>query len=653
MKAEKKNYYFTKILECLLENELVTTKVISESVKISEKTTRTKISEINEYLINNDLGMILKKPRIGNWLEADDNQRSRIRQLIYNNEELLTIQDGDERVYDVLSYIFKNRKKEIITTTKLANHLYLSTPTVLKVLKDCEKYLNEYNVQLKNTRNDGIIIIFNESNYRNVLKKVIMRNPQAKLIEKNIMDILPGIQIDAVKRIMLDVENEWKFEFSDESFYEILVYYCMAIHRCNKGTFKIDTKDFSVIEQYQEYTFAKAIFEKIEKEFNLKFSHLEIHFLVIQILCSRFLGEEVDFENKEIVKRYDAKLIDFTSELIDMASRILEVDLTQDVTLRNSLLNHLRSTIFRMEYGKATSNSLIYFIKNEYKHLFRKMWSTSVLFEKYFNFKITEDELGFICLYIQAALERKKQEYKLLIISNQSNSTSQFMIQKIQKMYPEIMEVKVTGAHDFDITRYDDYSIILSMVELQKSDRRVLYVPELINDEWIHTLSRKINELSLVLDGDKNNFDPVCHMLFDPELIFLNLKCDDKEELLKIMSKRMASKGFVSEEFFRSVIEREDVTTTEIGNGIALPHGSQFYVNEPKVAIAILDKAIVWDREEVDVVFLLAMRMVEQEESKQAQTFYRQYVSLVETNEKIQKLKDMQTNLDLYRYLIR
>ena len=84
MKLEKRNYYFTKILECLLENQLVTTKDIAEKTKISEKTTRTKISEINEYLLDNALGEIQKKPRIGNWLEVDDKQRSKIKQIIYN-----------------------------------------------------------------------------------------------------------------------------------------------------------------------------------------------------------------------------------------------------------------------------------------------------------------------------------------------------------------------------------------------------------------------------------------------------------------------------------------------------------------------------------------------------------------------------------------
>ncbi|MFV0381431.1 MAG: BglG family transcription antiterminator [Breznakia sp.] len=653
MKAEKKNYYFTKILECFLENKIVAIKVIAEKVKISEKTARTKIIEINSYLKENGLGIIQKKPRIGNWLDATESQRNQIMHVIYNNDELLTIQDSSERMYDVLNYIFKNRNKEIITTTRLANYLYLSTPTILKVLKDCQKLLKEYHVTLKNTRNAGIIILFNESNYRNVLKHLIMRNPQTKMIEKNIMRILSNVHIGFVKKIMLDVENEWKFEFSDESFYEILVYYCIAIHRCNRGKFKIDKRDLKTIEQYNEYAFAKAIFEKIEVGLKLKFSQVEIHFLVIQILCSRFLGKAVDLEKEEIVKRYDERLIEFTRELIDMTSQILSVDLRNDNVLRNSLLHHLRSTIFRLEYGKPAQNSLIYYIKKEYTHLFRQMWSISVLFEKYFNFKLTEDELGYICLYFQAALDRKKQVYKLLIVSNQPNSATQFVMQRVQSAYPSIHEVRVQGAHDFLIEKNLDANVIVSLVDLQIEDGRILYLANILSDTWLQELGKKLKDSIRYTNMNRMTFDAICHPLFDPELIIINLKCKDKETLIRLMSKKMAEKGFVNGEFGKSVIDREKITTTEIGNGIALPHGNQYKVNTPKVAIVILDKPIVWEREEVDVVFLLALRMMSREERRQAQAFYKQYVSLVENNEKIQQLKSMKSNVELFQYLIR
>lgn len=50
---------------------------------------------------------------------------------------------------------------------------------------------------------------------------------------------------------------------------------------------------------------------------------------------------------------------------------------------------------------------MIDFIKKEYKNVFRASWAISILFEEYYGLQITEDEIGYIVLYIQAAIERK------------------------------------------------------------------------------------------------------------------------------------------------------------------------------------------------------------------------------------------------------
>ena len=41
------------------------------------------------------------------------------------------------------------------------------------------------------------------------------------------------------------------------------------------------------------------------------------------------------------------------------------------------------------------------------------------LFEEYYGLQITEDEIGYIVLYIQAAIERKKKhQYRTVMVSN-------------------------------------------------------------------------------------------------------------------------------------------------------------------------------------------------------------------------------------------
>ena len=69
MKEAKKQYYNTEILNCLIDGDVVSTQQIADAVGMSEKSIRNKIFDINEYLQENDMGIIQKKPRVGMWLE--------------------------------------------------------------------------------------------------------------------------------------------------------------------------------------------------------------------------------------------------------------------------------------------------------------------------------------------------------------------------------------------------------------------------------------------------------------------------------------------------------------------------------------------------------------------------------------------------------
>ena len=52
--------------------------------------------------------------------------------------------DEKERKREVLKLLFKLYPWETVTTQKLAEELYLSAPTILKILKDCENDLKSY-----------------------------------------------------------------------------------------------------------------------------------------------------------------------------------------------------------------------------------------------------------------------------------------------------------------------------------------------------------------------------------------------------------------------------------------------------------------------------------------------------------------------------
>ena len=308
---------------------------------------------------------------------------------------------------------------------------------------------------------------------------------------------------------------------------------------------------------------------------------------------------------------------------------ILDVDLTSDEKVKESLIIHLRPTIFRLRYGTPQKNALIDFIKKEYKNVFRASWAISILFEEYYGLQITEDEIGYIVLYIQAAIERKKHQYRTVMVSNFNMGHTQLVKEKIKKSVPEIDEIKFVSIHDFKIADYEDYDIIISTEERKEKDKRIVVIPNILNETGISTLRAHLDNMNSMMIENATPFSPECFILFSPEFIFTDLEVKTKEECLKIMSQAMEEKHVVTEDFYDSVMDRESKTTTTIGNGVSLPHGSPTAVNESKVGIAILKNPIMWDNEQVQVVFLLAFRLSTRDEISRIQMFYKEYARIL------------------------
>lgn len=175
MNDQKSNYYTQLILKALLNKEMVTTGQLAEEIGLSEKTIRTKVEVINNMLLDNQLGEICKKPRIGIWLDADPQQRLKINSLINNSANMDVLQNDQIRTATALKLILKSTKNNTLTTKQLASQLYLSVPTTLKVINDCRSWLKLFNIELNVVRNKGLELAYNELSDPLALKLFIVK----------------------------------------------------------------------------------------------------------------------------------------------------------------------------------------------------------------------------------------------------------------------------------------------------------------------------------------------------------------------------------------------------------------------------------------------------------------------------------------------
>lgn len=102
------------------------------------------------------------------------------------------------------------------------------------------------------------------------------------------------------------------------------------------------------------------------------------------------------------------------------------------------------------------------------------------------------------------------------------------------------------------------------------------------------------------------------HDLLSPERISLDLHAGSKKRLLEIISEKLAdnSSELNAREVFDSLITRERLGSTGLGDGVAIPHGRVAGINHVEAAFFRLAKPLAFeaaDGKPVDVLFALAV----------------------------------------------
>ncbi len=654
MKEDKNALYFNRILNCLLSGETYTILQIAANVGLSEKTVRTKIDQMNRWLIGNNMGRIEKKQGTGIWLEMDGRQWESLQDHLALGRDLDSAVQPDDRRKQVIGKLLKLKPGQTTTLQQLAESLYLSAPTVGRLLREVSLWFEERSLKITSIRSKGVCLVGDEYNFRIAIKDYMIEL-MPEVLEALLSSYASGVDISRIRRIVLEAENAWRIELADNSFKMVWIMACLSMARRRFGNEAVFSVEEENIEHYNEYSFAESIYQRIEQAYEIKISDDDTVLLAVLLLSAKKLKNFSSIQDTDYTRQYDKDLGKFVRLIIETIDSVLDIDLSEDQLLYESLLLHMRSAIFRMKYSTATGDNISKYVKNEYKQTFLATWSTSNLFEEYYDVQVTEDELAGIALYIQAAIIRRKKGSPLaaLLLSESGMAASQLNTERLKYSIPELTEIRAASYHDLKLDQYRDIDVIINMSENEIKDDRVVSVGERLSGQSIETIRQKVNQIFYFRKKSEFHFNNLCHQLFEVDLFLLKPRVKDKDQLITMMVKKLEEKGDVTPAYLQSVFDRERATTTSIGRGIAIPHGNMSEINESRIVVAILEKPISWHGDMVDVVFLLAVKMTTKFETRRTKQFYKDFLQLTDNDENMEAIKKMGSTLDLYQYFIK
>lgn len=392
----------------------------------------------------------------------------------------------------------------------------------------------------------------------------------------------------------------------------------------------------------QHYLIAKDMLDIFYNHTGVGFSDEDAHYLSSYLYGNRihFAASRVHLGNEyeELIKGF-----------IHQMGECVSVNLDNDNELRNQLMLHVIPMIYRLKNGIYIKNPLLEEIKSEFRMMFDLTWLVSDSLKPLIDENITEDEIGFLMLHFQNALEKAKKSKRIVVVCPNGVTTSALIANKIRRMLPPLDILEIASIDELNHYGMNNIDFIVSTIPLKDIKVPTIVISPILNENDIRKIERMYKEHLINNQKSKVFSNKGFKKYIEPELIFANQEASSKDEVISTVCKTLVEMNIVSEKYEQSIYDREDKGGTDIASGGAVPHGSLDEVNDTKVVVWTNKKSFKWTKYQVKAIVFF---VIKKEDVKQIREILEDVFHLIETREDVETLTSVQGDKQLYHYLI-
>lgn len=612
-----------KLLEILIENEYITATKLAEYIGFSEKTVRGRIKVLQDEI--NDYGAkIIAKQRLGYKLVINNDE------LFKNWKEKLNISSKEvipnssiERCKYLLEMFLND--KNYFKQEEISNNLYVSTKTISSEIKRVEYILNQYNIRIERRPSYGMRAVGNEFDFRRCIMDYLIKPEVLTFNKESNKDEIN----EKIAKILLKTIQENNLSLPEMAFQNLVIYLHIVYKRITMGyNVKINKESIESICNRKEFYIADILLNSMKEiGFNIEYSVDEVFYIAIYISGKRMINTDYNIESNLVIPEKIDKLV---LQMLDSIYEVYRIDLRDDLNLRMLLNQHMIPFNIRMQYGISIENSLLEDIKKKYSFSYTITEIGIKPIYEYYMKEIPEEEIGYFAILIEMALENRKnyiEKKNILLVCITGKASSQFLLFRFKREFNEyINELKLCNLYElanYDLTNID---YIFSTVPIQqKVNVPIFLINNFLESNEIMSVRKKLEVGSVNL---LNNY-------FKEELFFTDIEAKTKDEVIYEMCKRIEKITPLHKEFYNSILEREKLGSTDYGNLSAIPHPQKVLLDDNLVCICILEKPIIWEINEVQLVILTS---VSSSTYKSTQKFYEVTIGILSDIEKVKEI---------------
>ena len=179
-----------------------------------------------------------------------------------------------------------------------------------------------------------------------------------------------------------------------------------------------------------------------------------------------------------------------------------------------------------------------------------------------------------------------------------------------------------------DISAIDFIISTIDLVGIQKPVVRIS--PMVTNRDMKRIMNHYID---LVIDNeaavDQNGLLLQAQSMIQPTVFFERF-ASKTEAINFLIEQTPFSDEKRKAQFQQSIIEREQLQSTYLDNGFAIPHGNPNYVEKTAISILLLDQPVEWGNQKADIIILL---MIREDETQKVEPMMKLIMQGIENKE--------------------
>ncbi|EIV6708796.1 TPA: BglG family transcription antiterminator [Klebsiella aerogenes] len=584
----------------LLRNETLPQDELAQRLSVSTRTVRADITALNALLAQYGAQFTLNRGS-GYQLKIDD--RSRFQALEETAPKTQHVpRTAQERIHFLLVRFLTSAFS--IKLEDLADEWFVSRATLQNDMVEVRERFQRYQLTLETRPRHGMKLFGSEVSIRacltDLLWELTLQGGMNPLISAEALEADVPAQLEPVLQETLTRHH---IRLTDVGERFICLYGAVVVRRVSEGYPLADFSAEDVAQNVRDA--ARDLAGELQRLAGKPFSPAEEEWLCVHIAARQV--QDVDPET--ISADDDEALVNYILRYINSQ---YNYNLLDDAQLHADLLTHIKTMITRVRYQIMIPNPLLDNIKQHYPMAWDMTLAAVSSWGKYTPYTISENEIGFLVLHIGVGLERHynigyQRQPHVLLVCDTSNAMVRMIEAILQRKYPQLAIAATISQREYEQREAIDEDFVISTVRIGEKDKPVVTIAPFLTDYQLDQIGK------LVLVDRTRPW--MLNKYFDAAHFRVIDKPIDQQTLFAELCQQLQQEGFVDAEFHDSVVEREAIVSTMLGDGIALPHALGLLAKKTVVYTVIAPQGIAWGDETAHIIFLLAISKSEYEEA--------------------------------------